>query len=238
MYAGFVAVVSLLVLVSGIGAAGALGRFFRRRTKRALPPGAGPAERPENVRRLLKHLVRSPISSLLDGTAAVIHGRAAGEPTLRSPLSNTPCLGFHVWIRGAGVGADRALLHDHARCTDLTLTDASGAVHVRSAGLELAITHAETTSYTLPFPSWLVALLPRTLASPMVEVCEGLLRPGDEVLVCGVASIERPVDDNYRDGETVTTSLHATPTFPLVASTDLDLLAQGDRPIDPAELPR
>jgi hypothetical protein len=30
----------------------------------------------------------------------------------------------------------------------------------------------------------------------------------------------------------------ATPTFPLVASTDEDLVRPGDRPIDPADLPR
>ena len=235
MHVLFVAVFSLAALLGAIGISGAIGRRFHK-ARAELPPGAGPAERPENVRRLLKHLVRSPIASLADGTAAVIHGRVAGEPTLRAPLSGSPCLGFHVWIRGGGV--DRTLLHDRASCTDFTLRDASGAIRVRAAGLELAITRAEATAYTLPFPPWLVALLPPTIGSPVVEVCEGLLRPGDEVLVCGVTSIERGVDDNYRDGERVTTSLQATPTFPLVASTDVDLLAQGDRPIDPAELPR
>jgi len=232
----FVAMFSLAALVGSIGIGGAVARAARR-SRKALPPGAGPAERPENVRRILKHLVRSPIASLTDGTAAVIHGRVVAQASLVGPLSGTPCVGYHVWIRASGVGVARALLHDRAACADFTVRDASGAVAVHGAGLELAITYAPGTVYGFPFPAWLVALLPPTLASPMVEVAERLLRPDDEVLVCGVAAIERAVE-GYRDGETITTSLQATPTFPLVASTDFDLLAQGDRPIDPAELPR
>ena len=237
MHVLFVAIASLIALVGSIGAGAAISRAVKRE-RRALPPGAGPAERPENVRRILKHLVRSSIASLVDGTAAVIHGRIAGAAGLVAPLSGRPCLGYHVWIRAAGLGVDRTLLHDRARCADFTLRDASGEIAVAGAGLELAITHAPATIYMLPFPAWLVPLLPPTLASPMVEVAEGLLMPDDEVLVCGVASRERRADDSYRDGETVTASLVATPTFPLVASTDLDLLAPGGRPIDPAELPR
>jgi len=233
----FVAMVSLAGLIGSISLGGAISRAVRR-DRKALPPGAGPAERTENVRRILKHLVRSPIASLTDGTAAVVHGAVAGPASLVAPLSGTPCIGYHVWIRASGVGVDRSLLHDRAACADFTVTDTTGAIHVQGGGLELAITHAPAMIYMLPFPPWLVPLLPRRLDSPMVEVAEGLLREGDEVLVCGVTAIERQVDDNYRDGTTVTASLQATPTFPLVASTDLDLLRQGDRPIDPAELPR
>ncbi len=154
--------------------------------------------------------------------------------SLRAPLSNLPCLGFHFSIRTATL--EQTLLYDHARCGDFTLADATGEVPVRGDGLELAITRFEGTRYDAPFPHWLVPLLPRYYI-PAVEVREGYLMPGDEVLVCGVAAIERGID-NYRDGETVTVELRATTMFPLVASTDRDLVIQGDRPIDPAELPR
>ena len=237
MHVLFVAMVSLAALVGSIGIGGAWSRALRR-SRKALPPGAGPAERTENVRRILKHLVRSSIASVTDGAAAVIHGHVAGQAGLVAPLSGAPCIGYHVWIRASGVAVDRTLLHDRAACGDFTVRDASGTVAVRGAGLELAITHAPVMIYALPFPGWLVALLPRTIDSPMVEVAEGLLKPGDEVLVCGVAATERRTDDNYRDGTTVSTSLQATPTFPLVASTDDDLVMQGNRPIDPEELPR
>jgi len=224
---------SLLLLAGGIRGGVSLARLLGN--KRALPPGGGPAERPENVRRILKHLVRAPIAELVDGTASVIHGRVSGEARLQAPLSWTPCIGFHVWIRAASL--ERELLYDLARCGDLTLTDTSSALAVRGAGLELAITQAESQSYEPPLPTWLREMIEPRHHWTGVTVSEGLLRSGDEALVCGVASVERGVD-NYRDGETVTVSLVATPTFPLVASTDADLIAPGVRPIDPAELPR
>ena len=229
-----IAVGSLLLLAGGIRGGAALARLLAR-TYRALPPGGGPAERPENVRRILKHLVRAPIAGLVDGTASVIHGRVSGEPTLVAPLTGTPCLGFHISIRAETITAE--LLHDHARCGDFTLTDLSGALAVRGAGLELAITREATHAFEPPFPPWLRQLIPPRTKWIGVTVSEGLLRSGDEALVCGVASVERGVD-NYRDGETVMVTLVATPTFPLVASTDDDLMAPGVRPIDPAELPR
>ena len=224
---------SLLLLAGGIRGGVSLARLLGN--KRALPPGGGPAERPENVRRILKHLVRAPIAELVDGTASVIHGRVSGEASLVAPLTGTPCIGFHISIRAATITSD--LLHDHARCGDFTLTDTSGALAVRGAGLELAITHVDSRSFEPPFPPWLRSLVPFRPGFEPVTVMERLLRSGDEALVCGVASVERSVD-NYRDGETVTVSLVATPTFPLVASTDADLIAPGVRPIDPAELPR
>jgi hypothetical protein len=42
---------------------------------------------------------------------------------------------------------------------------------------------------------------------------------------------------DYRDGDSQLV-FRASATFPLVASTDRDLLRQGDRPIAPAELRR
>jgi hypothetical protein len=211
----------------------ALGKTLFKPPK-ALPPGAGPSDRVEGVRRMLKHLVRGSVAQLADGTAAVLHGRATGTPALRTPLSNQPCLGFHLSIRT--LTFDATLLYDHAVCGDFVLADETGQVAVRGRGLDLAITKIEATRYDAPYPEWLLPLLPRYL--PLgVEVREGRLMPGDEVLVCGVAALERDVD-NYRDGEVILVELRATPTFPLVASTDPDLVMQGDRPIDPAELPR
>lgn len=219
----------MLIALVGIGIANAV-----RRHSTELPPGAGPSDRPEGVRRMLKHLVRGTVATLADGTATVIHGRVSGQPAERGPLSGTPCLGFHVSIRTLML--DGTLLHDHARCGDFVLRDDTGEVAVRGRGLDLAITKVEPTRFDAPYPPWLAQLLPR-YHIPAVEVREGLLLPGELALVCGTAAVERDVD-NYRDGATLLVELRATPTFPLVASTDYDLVTQGDRPIDPAELPR
>ena len=70
----------------------------------------------------------------------------------------------------------------------------------------------------------------------VVEVREGVLLPGADVLVCGVPAIALAATD-YRDGSTAI-ELIATPTFPLVASPDADLFHPGRRPIhDQADLP-
>ena len=57
---------------------------------------------------------------------------------------------------------------------------------------------------------------------------------GAQVLVCGVAVRELAPTD-YRDGAHALV-MRATSTFPLVASSDADLVKQTDRPIAPEEL--
>src|SRR5436305_1392243 len=108
----------MLLTFVGIGVAHAV-----RKPPKALPPGGGPADRVEGVRRMLKHLVRGSVATLSDGTAAVLHGRAEGTPALLSPNSWTPCIGFHLSIRT--LTFESTLLYDQARCGDFTLADAS-----------------------------------------------------------------------------------------------------------------
>jgi hypothetical protein len=163
----------------------------------------------------------------------VLVGAVTGTPRLTSPLSGTPCIGYHVSVRAADV--NYPLVFDEARCGDFALADASGTAEIRGEGLELAITAATAQRYERPFPGWLRPMAPGWAL--VVDVREGVLQPGDTALVCGVATSER-IADSYRDGAQVALALQATPTFPLVASTDPDLLRQGDRPIDPQELPR
>lgn len=205
-----------------------------RKPRKELPEGAGPADRIENVRRLLKHLKRTEVAALTDNAAGVLVGIVTGEPQLTAPLSGAKCLGYHVSVRAAD-NLGYPLVFDDARCGDFSITDATGVAHVRGDGLELAITSAEIRRFERPFPGWLRPMVPGWVL--MADVREGLLIPGATALVCGVAT-ENRVADTYRDGERVALELQNTPTFPLVASTDPDLMRQGDRPIDPQELPR
>ena len=184
---------------------------------------------------MLKHLIRSPVAALTEGVAAVVHGRADGERNLKSPYSGTPCIGFHVSIRAVNLA--NVLIHDHAQCGDFRIDDGTGTVAIRGGGLDLAITRVDVHAYIPPHPPWLRGLVRPELWSQALELFEGLVQPGSDVLVCGVVQRELGVD-NYRDGETSQLAMQTTTTFPLVASTDPDLVVQGDRPIDPQELPR
>lgn len=225
------------LIAAGIGLVVILASVALVRIKpppRELPPGAGPADRIENVRRLLKHLKRASIADLTDNAAGVLVGTVSGEPLLRAPLSGAPCLGYHVSVRAAD-NLGYPLVFDDARCGDFALADATGEARVRGDGLELAITTGPMQRYERPFPGWLRPMVPGWVL--LADVREGLLLPGANALVCGVASAAL-VADTYRDGERVALELQNTPTFPLVASTDPDLVRQGDRPIDPQELPR
>jgi len=210
--------------------------------RKALPPPGGPPEnRGEAVRRVLKHLQRRSIAELEEGSAAVIVGKVvaiAGVVPLRSPITNTECLGFHVDVRAADLDQFLRIpqLRDMAQVVEIDVQDETGTIRVSADGLELAITDAPIGRWNPPLPRALQSLvLPQYQHMP-VTVEEGLLHPGMTILVCGVAVRERSATD-YRDGAS-NLVLRATATFPLVASTDPDLLVPGDRPIAPEELHR
>lgn len=209
---------------------------------RALPaPGPPPEDRAEAVRRVLKHLQRKTIAELEEGSAAVIIGTVkaiTGIATLRSPLTGTECLGFHVDVRRAYL--DETLrfrqLYELARIVEIEIEDSTGSVRVSAEGLELAITNGSIAQWHPPLPASLFPLVPPPFRHESVSVEEGLLHPGATLLVCGVAVRELGATD-YRDGASALV-LRATATFPLVASTDPDLLLPSDRPIAPEELHR
>lgn len=234
-------------LFAGIALGGTLVaawvRARRASAPRALPPaGEPPADRSEAVRRVLKHLQRRSIGALEEGAAAVIAGVARplpGVPLLRSPIHGVPCLGYHLSIRGAqfdySLSFPRA--RDLARCAPFELVDETGTVRVASEGLELAITDAPAWRCDPPLPRELLAQVPPACAGWSLIIEEGVLLPGGQVLVCGVAVRELAAADHYRESAT-SFVLRATSTFPLVASTDADLFEASDRPIAPEELHR
>lgn len=240
----------LFVFGALVGGAVAAGIPFVVRVARRLfpsgpaplpPPGGPPENRGEAVRRVLKHLQRKTIAELEDGSAAVIIGTVkaiAGVAPLRSPITGTECLGFHVDVRLAELDQwfRFAQLSDVARIVEIEVDDGTGTVRVSAEGLELAITDAPVHSWSPPLPAAVHALVPFQFANRPVTVEEGLLHPGARILVCGVAVRELGVTD-YRDGAS-SLVLRATATFPLVASTDQDLFRPGDRPIAPEELHR
>lgn len=229
-------------LISTLVIGGVLGyivRSLRDQPQRSkpLPPGAGPPKnRAEAVRRVLKHLQRKTIAELAEGSAAVIEGTVrpiASVPPLNAPFSGTACIGYHLDMRAGWIDHDMlfAQLHEDARCADFEVEDATGVIRVVGAGLELAITDGPFT-YWNHAPPHLAARIPHHVGPMTIE--EGLLRPGDRILVCGVVTSELTATD-YRDGKPVYT-VRASPSFPLVASTDHDLFVGGDRPIAPEEL--
>ena len=188
---------------------------------------------------MLKHLQRKSIALLQEGEAAVVVGRVkpiAGVPTLRSPVTGTECLGYHVDVRE--VALDNVYGHrqvsDHARCVDVEVEDETGTLRVSAEKLELAITEGLVSLWDPPLPPHIQMLAVGYPGAVIVE--EGLLLPGALLLVCGVAQRELGATD-YRDGKSMLV-LRASPTFPLVASTDADLRTPGDRPIAPEELRR
>lgn len=229
---------TILVLVSA--AAVAVVALRRQRDPNALPaPGGPPEDRGEAVRRVLKHLQRKTIGEVEEGTAAVIVGTVHAIPGIQmlvSPISRASCIGYHVDIRSAVLDDAMRLrqLKDEAQCTAFEVRDETGAIRVDPAGLELAITD---TPGQLLHPPYAPHILQRLHASAVhlpITIEEGLLQPGMKVLVCGVAARELAPTD-YRDGVPALL-LRASATFPLVASTDADLMTPGDRLIAPEEL--
>ncbi len=232
----------LAVVIAGVCGAGFVSFLRAFRTDRTqLPPAAGPPEsRGEAVRRVLKHLQRRTIAELQDGDAAVVVGTVraiAGVAPLRAPYSGQLCLGYHleVWLASLDPRLHLPRVHESAAIVDIEVEDATGVLRVKREGLELAITDGFGTYHheLPPQLHGLVAVPPRSFA---VTVEEGLLQPGMKILVCGIASCEQLATD-YRDGTSMLV-LRASATFPLVASTDRDLMTPGDRPIAPEELRR
>lgn len=215
-------------------------QIWSQHPRKRLPAGDNiPEDRAEAVRRVLKHLQRKTIAQLEEGSAAVIVGTVkaiTGISPLHSPLSGAQCLGFHVDVRGAEL--DHTLrfpqLRELAAMVEIEVEDETGTVRVSAESMDLAITDGPIGRWDPPFPSAIHALVPGYPRAVTVE--EGLLHPGAKILVCGVAVRELGVTD-YRDGASVLV-LRATQTFPLVASTDPDLLMPGTRPIAPEDLRR
>ena len=129
--------------------AGTLGTLLVRAKQalvRPVPPGCPVhrrRNRGESVRRVLKHLQRKTIGELEEGTAAVVVGVVRAIPgvaLLRSPATNTECLGYHLDIRGAQheMRLDMTLripqVHEEARCVALEVHDPTGALRVGSRG--------------------------------------------------------------------------------------------------------
>jgi hypothetical protein len=186
--------------------------------------------------------VRKTIAELEEGMAGVVVGTVHAIPgvaPLRSPARDVACLGYHLDVRDAQFD-DRLRfrqLYDEARCVALEVRDETGAIRIDPAGLELAITDGPVTLYRPPYPRPLLDRVPRAAYLPAVTVEEGLLHDGAKILVCGLVARDVSVADDYRRG-TETRVLRASPTFPLVASTDPDLFVAGARPIAPEELRR
>jgi hypothetical protein len=155
-----------------------------------------------------------------------------------APISKTACIGYHLDIRSAVLDESMRLrqLRDEAVCTGFEVRDETGAIRVDARGLELAITDSPAS---LRHPEHALEVrqrIPGWADGLPLTIEEGLLQPGMRVLVCGVAARELAPTD-YRDGVPAL-MLRASATFPLVASTDADLLTPGDRPIAPEELHR
>lgn len=231
----------LLFLGLGLGfgvSAIAIGGWLGRRRKALPAPGEPPRDRGEAVRRVLKHLQRKTIAELGDGTAAVVAGTVRaiqGVPLLRAPFTGAECIGYHLDIRAARLenGIHFPQLREEARCVSFEVVDATGTLIVSADGLELAVTDGPIGRWDPPLPPHVSALVP-AYHFFSVTVEEGLLLPGAQVLVCGVAVRELAATD-YRDGAHALV-MRATSTFPLVASSDADLFKETDRPIAPEEL--
>jgi hypothetical protein len=233
-----------MLIVVGVTSALLAGHWWGafKRKPHALPkPGGPPEDRGEAVRRVLKHLQRKKIADVEEGTAAVIVGTVHAIPGIApivSPITSTSCLGYHVDIRSAVFDEFMRLrqLKDEAACTAFEVRDDTGAIRVDPKSLELAITDAPAMLRYPAHPSVVLARIPGWAYHLPITIEEGLLQPGMRVLVCGVAARELAPTD-YRDGVPALL-LRASTTFPLVASTDPDLLNPGERPIAPEELYR
>lgn len=202
-------------------------------------PGPPPETRAEAVRRVLKHLARKSIGELEEGTAAVIVGTVypiAGIAPLRSPATDTACLGYHLEVRDSRLDANLRFrqLYDEARCVAIEVRDDTGTVRVNPTGLELAITHFPAELHHPPHPPWLAARVSPFHRFVAVTIEEGLVQPGSRILVCGLVARELDATD-YRDGKPALV-FRASATFPLVASSNPNLFTPTTRPIAPEEL--
>lgn len=204
-------------------------------------PGPPPEDRAEAVRRVLKHLQRKSIGELDEGMAAVVVGTVHAIPgvaPLRSPSNGIECLGYHLVIRQGYLDAALRFpqLHEDARITAVEVRDETGAIRVDPQGLELAISGGDVKLGHPPHPPDRLSRLPPGHRYSPVTVEEGVLLPGDRILVCGLVARELDASQ-YRDGAPVLV-LRASATFPLVASSDADLFTTTSRPIAPEELRR
>jgi hypothetical protein len=115
--------------------------------------------------RVLKDTPEIPIRSIAMGLVH-IHGKAHGEETTASPISETPCLYYHVvvekWTHGSKGGGSWTAYRTDSKGVKFYLEDASGKTLVDPDGCEVKL--APTS----------ISETQRTHAPPMGMAGEGL----------------------------------------------------------------
>lgn len=214
--------------------AGLLGLLGLIALHRLSPRRGAPVPHHEAVRRVLRHIARRSIRDLTEGEAAVVRGTAiAIADPLIAPLTGRRCIGYHLRI----LDVDGAVVVDRARCAAFVVADDTGEIAVRGEGLEFAAVDVPMATNIPPLPVQLQRLVPTALHDQLVHYTEGVLLPGAPVGVCGVLHTPVIAGDLYREAK-VRRELVASPTFPLVASSDPDLAVPSPRPVRPEDLRR
>lgn len=220
-----------MLTVVALGMTAMLVAQVVRRLSQRVPPVQ--VSRSEAVRRMIRHIARRHIGELAEGDAAVVRGTASAlADPLISPLRGRPCIGYHVLIRDHLLGT---ALVDHARCSSFAISDGTGRVDVPGDGIELAAVDVTFRVYSPPLPPALQRWLPPAWQAQTIAVSEGLLLDGMEVAACGVMRGAIGAGEHYREVQ-VHRELTGSPSFPLVASPDRDLVEPSHAPVSPEEL--
>jgi hypothetical protein len=129
---------------------------------------------------------------------------------LLAPLTGESCVGFHVDVissRSDDWGPIE--LYNRSRNVTLEIDDGTGRLAIRADQLTLGL-DGTVTWKDCAEPAAIDALFDSPLAGVPMAILEGVVRAGDQLVVCGTVSFDRS-QGVYRDG---------TPTPTLVASQD------------------
>ncbi|PYV18111.1 MAG: hypothetical protein DMG21_06130 [Acidobacteria bacterium] len=98
--------------------------------------------------RVLKDTPEIPIRSISMGLVH-IHGKAQGQETVNSPISDTPCLYYHVsvekWTHGSRGGGSWTAYRTDSKGVKFSLEDASGRTTVDPNGCEVKLASTSIT---------------------------------------------------------------------------------------------
>lgn len=194
----------------------------------------------QTTRRALAKVSATPVSEVREGTIVKLVGRASalGRP-LTAPISERPCLAWHLAIqvrRGSGKNKHWRQVHQAMDAVTFSLEDETGRAHVDVRRVRMVLSEDHRAAHGGGWSDGSDELLAYCAeqgidtstflgGSVPVRSREGVIDPGEVVVVMGVARFEEDPSaegDGYRAvGKRLV--LEAPADAPLLLSDHLDL---------------
>ncbi len=183
------------LLMFGVGVFALLKRYVFTRRRR--------------WRQHLRRLRRTRIAEARAGTVKLVGHVRVLEHTLVAPLTERRCVAWRTLVKDQS-GEGSSTMIDDRRAFDFLIDDGTGVASIRVAAAELELSYDGYRSSGLlkDAPEHIEAFLARhgkkstTLFGlhRTLEYAEGVLEPGEEVVVCGTARWEPDPDPRNAQG--------------------------------------